>query len=516
MANRLRELLKRGLERDRASVALTGADTSLTWAEVAERARRVASALVRDGVRAADRVVYLGKNDVRFVEFLFGCVLAGAVPTPLNWRLAPSELAAIVTESGATVLLVDGEVTGLVEALEAAVHRPLTVVTLGVHQRWPSYAAWCGRALDPGVPTDPGAVAVQLYTSGTTGRPKGAMFGEDNLRVLLEDISVAWGLSEADVSLAAMPLFHMGGLAWALAGLARGARIVVVREFVPDAVLDTMANEGVTTAFFVPTMLAALCAVPETRTRAGGVRRLFYSGSPIGVSALSTAMASFRCEFVQLYGLTEATGAFAQLSGHEHDPHGPRAHLLRSAGRPYPWVRVRIVDPKSERDVPAGSVGEIWTQSPQNLLGYWRQPEETARVLTAGGWLRTGDLGWIDAEGYLFLVDRLKDLVITGGENVLPAEVEDVLAAHPDVAEVAVIGVPDDHWGETVKAVVVPVAGAVLDPASVIGFARKRLARFKCPTSVDVVEELPRTATGKIRKPVLRERYWQHRDRRIH
>jgi long-chain acyl-CoA synthetase len=177
---------------------------------------------------------------------------------------------------------------------------------------------------------------------------------------------------------------------------------------------------------------------------------------------------------------------------------------------------VRIVDPKSERDVPAGSVGEIWTQSPQNLLGYWRQPEETARALTAGGWLRTGDLGWIDAEGYLFLVDRLKDLVITGGENVLPAEVEDVLAAHPDVAEVAVIGVPDDHWGETVKAVVVPAAGAVLDPASVIGFARKRLARFKCPTSVDVVEELPRTATGKIRKPVLRERYWQHRDRRIH
>jgi long-chain acyl-CoA synthetase len=227
-------------------------------------------------------------------------------------------------------------------------------------------------------------------------------------------------------------------------------------------------------------------------------------------------MSTFRCGFVQIYGLTEATGAFAQLSADEHDPHGPRADLLRSSGRPYPWVAVRTVDPETGHDTTPGAVGEIWTRSTQNLLGYWRQPRQTARALTPDGWLRTGDLARIDADGYLFLVDRVKDMVISGAENVYPAEVEAVLATHPGISEVAVIGVPDDQWGETVKAVVVAEPGVAIDPIEVIDFARQRLARFKCPTSVDVVMTLPRTATGKIRKPELREHYWAGQERGIH
>jgi acyl-CoA synthetase (AMP-forming)/AMP-acid ligase II len=511
----LRELLEQGVARAPGEVVITGAGGSLTWAGLHERACRVGAALVRDGVRPGERVAQLGRNHPDFFGALFGCALAGAVPVPLNRRLVPDELAAVLADCDARLLLADDDLADLASAAAARLGRPLLVRSpdgAGAPADNPGAPAE-DPAEDPGVPADPAGVALQLYTSGTTGTPKGAMFGPGNLRVLLTDIARAWDLTAGDVSLAVMPLFHMGGLAWALAGLARGARLVVVADFEPGEVLATMRAEGVTTAFFVPTMLAALCARPGPAPER--LRTVVYSGSPIGVAALGAAMDRFGCGFRQLYGLTEATGAFAQLEPDEHDPHGPRAHLLRSAGRPYPWVEVRIVDPDG-REVPPGAVGEIWTRSAQNLLGYWRRPEETARVLTPDGWLRTGDLGRRDGDGHLFLVDRARDLVISGGENVYPAEVERALAGHPDLAEVAVIGVPDPRWGETVKAVVVAAPGARVDPAGVIAYARERLAAFKCPTSVDVVTELPRTATGKVRKPELRERYWRDHDRRIH
>ncbi|MFC4949631.1 AMP-binding protein [Pseudonocardia sp. GCM10023141] len=492
MTASLRELLEGRARSNPDDVVLVGPGEQVTWAQLHERAVRVAAGLVRDGVGVQERVLYLGKNDLRCFDVLFGAALAGAIPTPLNWRLAPRELAAIAADSGATVAFVDPELGEL----------PVRSVAIG------EIGSWWGPADDPGVAAEPDHIAFQLYTSGTTGRPKGAMFANGtNLRVLLDDISVAWGFTPADTSLVCMPLFHMGGVAWALAGMARGARGVVVRDFVPATVLDVMERERVTTAFCVPAMLAALCAVPGIDARALALRQMIYSGSPISTTALTAAMKALRCDFVQIYGLTEATGAFAQLPAADHDPGGPRAGLLRSAGRPYPWVEVRVDPP--------GGIGEILTRSEQNLVGYWNQPEETARALTPDGWLRTGDLGHLDDEGRIFLVDRAKDLIITGGENVYPAEVENVLAAHPAIAEVAVIGVPDERWGETVKAIVLAREGATVDATDVIAFARGELARFKCPTSVDVVATLPRTATGKVVKTELREPYWRGHDRRI-
>ncbi len=303
MTTTLRELLDARVREHPDTVAVSGAGTTLTWASLRDAARGVASGLVTHGIRAQDRVVFIGKNDPRYFAVLFGCGLAAAVLTPLNWRLAPHELAEMVEDSGAGVLVVDEHGATAVEAIGDGLPPGCTVVTLDGHERWPSLAEFSGPAEDPGVPALAQHVAFQLYTSGTTGRPKGAMFAnEPNLRVLLEDISRAWDFTGDDVSLVCMPLFHMGGHAWALCGMARGARTVVVRDFVPGEVLDTMEREAVTLAFCVPTMLSALCVVPSVGDRRLALRQMVYSGSPIQPAALHRAMAALGCDFVQIYG----------------------------------------------------------------------------------------------------------------------------------------------------------------------------------------------------------------------
>lgn len=510
MTQSLRELLERNLAANPDRVAVSADSVNITWSDLWNRARHVAGALRRDGISARDRVLYVGKNDLRYFDMLFGCSLVGAVLVPVNWRLAPPELAAIASDAQATVAVID---TGITLAPDGKLRK---VITLDQGTSEANFADWLLESNGPWHAPSADEIAFQLYTSGTTGRPKGAMFNNGrNLRTLLDRISAQWEFSASDTSLVALPLFHMGGLAWALATLAQGGRCVLVRDFDPGRVLEIMEHQRVTVAFFVPAMLGAVCAALGAAPRTLALKRIFYSGAPISPTALIAAMTALKCDFVQIYGLTEATGAFAQLPAADHDPTGPRANLLLSAGRPYPWVEVRIVSISDGQDVPAGEIGEVWTRSEQNLAGYWNDPERTANALTADGWLKTGDLGRVDGEGRIFLVDRAKDLVISGGENVYPVEVENVLAAHPALAEFTVIGVPHDKWGETVKAIVVPKAGETVDANEVIAFVRQRLAGFKCPTSVDIVTGLPRTATGKVLKHVLREPYWKGFERRI-
>jgi long-chain acyl-CoA synthetase len=263
-------------------------------------------------------------------------------------------------------------------------------------------------------------------------------------------------------------------------------------------------------------MLQLLSAVPGA---ADGdyrsLRSIVYGASPITNDVLLRSMRTFRCDFIQVYGLTETTGAITQLGPADHDPDGLRARLLRSAGKPHPWVEIRVVDPETGEDRPTGAVGELWTRSVQNMKGYWSRPAETASVLTRDGWLRTGDAGFLDEEGYVFLTERVKDMIISGGENVYPAEVENILAGHPGIEDVAVIGVPHETWGETVKAIVVRKPGAAPTPEQIIEYAREHLAHYKCPTSVDFAGVLPRNPSGKLMKRQLREPYWRGRERRI-
>jgi long-chain acyl-CoA synthetase len=347
----------------------------------------------------------------------------------------------------------------------------------------------------------------------------------------------AFDVNHETVSMVAMPLFHIGGSGWAIVGMSRGGHSVIIRDLDPRAILRAIETHGITDSFVVPAVLMFLCATPETATTdVSSLKTIFYGASPISEDVLVRSMNTLGCDFTQLYGLTETCGAITALPPEDHDPEGPRAHLLRSAGKPFDHVALRIVDPDTGGVMPDGEVGELWTRSDQNMLGYWQKRDETAAVLTDEGWFHTGDAGWLDTEGYLFLHDRIKDMIVSGGENIYPAEVENVLFAHPEIADVAVIGVPDDKWGETVKAIVVrsngesrhvasggpaiegsgaPGEEAALE-ASIIAFARDRLAHYKSPTSVAFAEMLPRNASGKVLKRELREPYWRGRERHIH
>ncbi len=506
--------------------------TTVTWAQHHQRACRVANALAAEDVGTGDRVAFLDRNGLEYFEVLFGGALCGAVNVAVNWRLAPSEMAAVIDDSRARILVVHPEFVPCLAAMESGLPWVSRVVVLGDPKvdadlggasdlaRRVGYEDWLADqpATDPGHEGAPDDVSMQLYTSGTTGLPKGVMLANRNIEFMLEQAAGdAFDISEDTVSLVAMPLFHIGGSGWALSGMSRGGTSVILRDMDPVELLRLVAAERITHAFLVPAVLMLLLATPGTaQTDLSSLDTIFYGASPIAEEVLVRCLEVFGCRFAQVYGMTETTGAIVRLAHEDHDPGGPRQHLLRAAGKPIAGVELRIVDPDTGGAVAAGSVGEIYTRSGFNMLGYWDKPDDTARTIVDDGWLRTGDAGYLDADGYLFLHDRIKDMVVSGGENIYPAEVENVLLAIPGVADAAVIGVPDDKWGETVKAVVVTGSDAPMDEGSIIAFCRERLAHYKCPTSVDFVAVLPRNPSGKVLKRELREPYWRNRERRIH
>ena len=496
-----------GAERPDETALVCGQRT-VTFAELDERSNRAAQALRAAGVGFGDRVAFIEKNGVEFFEIVCALSKLGAVVVPVNWRLAPAEMRQIIDDAGARVVIVGAEFFGHVEAVADGL--AATVVAVGEHPRWPGYNAWITAhpADDPCVPTQPDDLAFLMYTSGTTGLPKGVMLTNDNYFCKATGISEKWRFDADSVSLAVMPLFHMAGSGWALVGLCEGARTVVLRDVDPAAILDSIARHRVTNMLLVPVVIQRLLDTPGVEdVDFSCLRAIVYGASPITDDVLTRALARFNCDLLQVYGQTETTGSITQLDRHD----GP---LLRSCGKPFDWVQIRVVDADG-RDVPTGVVGELWTRSRQNMAGYWNNPQATAATITADGWLRTGDAGYVDADGYLFLQDRVKDMIVTGGENVYPTEVENALMTHPGVADVAVIGVPDPTWGEAVKAIVVAAPGAAPTEAELIAFARERLAGFKLPKSVEFTDALPRNPSGKVLKRALREPYWDGVGRRI-
>ena len=481
---------------------LTSGETSRSWASVMERCRCLAAGLASHGRGA--RIIYLGRNSTVFIELAIASSLAGTVLTAVNWRLAAPEMAQIVEHSNSALAFVDHE---FAERWAGAWSTsPIPTVYFG--GGGDEYEHWLAEH-EPIAPHHPGPtpddIALQMYTSGTTGLPKGALFSHAALKGV-ELSAGAMKVTNDSTMLVVIPIFHAGGAGAAMIALRAGAHLVMSADTSADALATAVERYAVTCMMLVPTLLNEMLSRPTAMARdLSSLQVISYCGSPITPTLLARCLEEFECGLVQLYGLTEVTGiSVLQIEDHLDTGHPER---LRSVGRALPGVVIKIIDPMSGVDVGPGETGEICVMAPTVMSGYFQAPERTAEMFTGDGFLRTGDGGYV-LDGYLYLRDRIKDMVISGGENVYPVEVEKVLVACPGVADVAVIGVPSDRWGETVKAIVVPTTDGACTVEGVMAFARLHLAGYKCPTSVELVNALPRNASGKLLKRVVREQDW--------
>ena len=496
------------------AIRYEGATYDFAWLET--RSNRIANALIAAGVMPGDRVALLDKSAPSFFAVLFGALKARAALVPLNYRHAPPELAWIVADAGARVVFAAREFQdGVAPLLAGLAAPPITVGLDGDSADWPDLGRWSAPHADrdPDLEISDGDAVLQMYTSGTTGRPKGVIVSQSGWTAFSRVMNQApWARHEPDdLRLSCMPLYHVAGAYPALVSLQEGGQIVLTREVNPPELVALLRDAGITKTLMAPVVIQFLLQVPGVDAAPyPKLRNMTYGASPISEAVLTRAMAVFGCDFVQVYGLTENMGGGTVLDAPDHDPALGR---LRSCGKPYAGGEARVVD-AAGRTLPPGEVGEIQFRAPWNMTGYWGRPEETSAALE-GGWLHTGDAGYFDEDGYLFIHDRIKDMIVTGGENVYPAEVENALFAHPAVADAAVIGVPDERWGEAVKAVVVLKPDATATEAELVAHARNLIAGYKVPRSVTFADVLPRNASGKILKHELRAPYWADTDRGV-
>ncbi|MBI2202785.1 MAG: long-chain fatty acid--CoA ligase [Candidatus Rokubacteria bacterium] len=500
-------LLARTAHRVPERPAVVWGDTVVTYRGLNERVNRLVNALHGLGLRTGDRVATVSQNRPELLEVMFACFRAGFVLVPMNTRLHPDEHAYILRHSEAAALVYGDAFHDIWAATHGTVGSLTHGLTLGGPDSSYERAVASAKSSDPSEDLPDDAPAWLFYTSGTTGRPKGATLTQRNLlalvRNLLTDINP---VEPDDVLLHVGPLSHASGLC-APHHIVRGATHVILKHvaFDPRLVLDAIARHRVTTMFMVPTMIVALLdALGASRDDRSSLRTIIYGGAPMSVARLREGLERLGSVFVQLYGQGEAPHTLTVLPKHEHTDgaaSGVRSRLA-SAGRECTAVEVRIVD-NDDRAVPCGTVGEIVARGDIVMRGYWNDAPASAETLR-GGWLHTGDLGYLDEQGYLFLTDRKKDVIISGGMNVYSREVEDAICLHPDVGEAAVIGVPDPYWGESIKAFVVLRAGASVSEAAIVDACRAHLASYKKPRFVEFVRELPKGATGKILKRALK------------
>lgn len=497
--------------------ALVVGDRTVTYAELDRESDAVAAALAVDGVAPGARVAFLAHESERYYEVLYGCAKAGVVLVPVNWRLTAAEVAHVLADSGSRLVFRD------TKWAEASLPPDLAVRVLALDgaqaDTYDTYDTWKAAAPPSGDSTGPVAgpddAVVQMYTSGTTGLPKGVVLAHRTffaVRDALRGADLDWiDWRDGAVALSGVPGFHIGGLWWATQALDAGVPCVLLPAFTPGAALRAIRTRGVTTLCTVPAMLRALLGEPGVDAADFAlVRKVVYGGSPMPDALLERCFTTMRCDFAQIYGLTETGNTALCLPPEDHLP---GTHRLRAAGRPYPGLAVKVVGDDGAI-LGAEQIGEVWLRSPARMLGYWNRPEADAETLV-DGWVRTGDAGCLDADGYLHLHDRIKDMIISAGENIYPAEIENALTSHPGVADAAVVGVPDDRWGEAVYAFVAAADGAAPTPAELSRFLRERLAPFKLPSRYEFVEALPRNPSGKILRRELRERFWRDRDRNV-
>jgi long-chain acyl-CoA synthetase len=492
------DLVRRRAQADASAPALVHGSRSRSFGDLVFHLDAVGRALIADGVKPHSRVAILGRNSIEFFEILLGAASIGAVTVPLNWRLASREIEAIIADAEPDLVFVDAEFVPLLG------RRVRAVVVGGGSDDLPAYQQWCASgAPDADLRGDwRNDTVLQLYTSGTTGQPKGVMSTNTALSKSLALLAQVTGMVQGAVSLCTLPAFHIGGTSWTLAGLTSGSLTVLLTDVDPVAILDAIERHRVSVMIAVPTIVQRLAEHPQVRDRdLTSLKTVYYGGGPMTSSVIERALATLDCDFIQGFGLTELP-LVSVLPSTAHLGH---QKLLRSCGQAAEETEIRLVNPDTGAEVPVGLVGEIQVRSPRLMSGYWRKPELTAAAVDSNGWFHTGDAASRDEEGFLYIQDRIKDMIVTGGENVYPAEVENVLMGHPAVSEVAVLGTPSKKWTEAVVAIVVPREGHDVSEESLIDYCRERLARYKCPQNVIFVDGLPRTPAGKLQKYVLRD-----------
>jgi len=486
---------------------------SLSYKDLDDGSNRIANGLLAWDLKADERVGYLGKNAHHYYELLFGVAKAGGVLCPINWRLALPEIVYVLNDFKPKIFLIGTEFMELVPALKEAVPSILHIVPMEEDEGFDTHYTTWRDSFDPsptGIERQGEDDTLQIYTSGTTGHPKGVRLSNRSILTAYERFrhhpNPNWNIwSEQDVSLIPMPCFHIGGTAWGLTTLAHGATGVIMRNFVPTDVLGYIDKYKISKLFLVPAAIQIVVNQPEVHEiDFSQLKFIFYGASPMPLPLLETAIDIFGCGFAQFYGMTETSGTISALPPEDHDINGNTR--MRSVGKALRGVEIVILDDKGNKLNPH-EIGEITTRSTMNMNGYLNLPDVTNETLTGGGWLRTGDIGYLDEDGYLFLKDRKKDMIISGGENIYPAEVENALVDHPSVAEVSVIGIPSKKWGEAVKACIVIKDGETLTEAEAINWARGKIAKFKCPKSVSFLDVLPRNPSGKVLRRILRETY---------
>ncbi|WP_346908588.1 long-chain-fatty-acid--CoA ligase [uncultured Roseibium sp.] len=495
---------------------------TLTYRDADIRANKWANAMIDAGLKVGDRIAYLSTNDIDMGVMFMACAKAGVAPVMLNYRLAPREWLWILQDADVSMVFVRGEdYLDQIDGIRPDLSGIESFIRVGGQPRdgWQSLDAFIESASTdtprPALTKDD--MLYLIYTSGTTGHPKGIMISHQNVIAHVEQsmcASIA-GRSPGQRALVATPLYHAAGVLRIMTAAINGGTVVLMELFDSDIFLKTISEEKINTVNMVPSIVQTLLELPQiAEMDFSHLEVIYYGAAPIAEPVLRRALATFQCPLIQGYGLSESCGGIAYLNEVDHlKALQGRPELLKSTGRAVVLAELRIVDPDG-KEVPPGTVGEIVIRGPNVMKGYWRNPEKTAETIR-DGWLHSGDAAYIDAEGYVFLQDRIKDMIVSGGTNIYPNEIESALLEHDDIRDVAVIGVPDDKWGEAALAVCVTRSGKPIGTEDLIAFCRERLGGYKIPRQYEFVSELPRNASGKILKRVLREPYWKGQARAI-
>jgi acyl-CoA synthetase (AMP-forming)/AMP-acid ligase II len=514
----LGDVIERNARYFPGKTAVVFEDRRVTYAQFAARVRKLANALAAGGLARQARFAILAQNCPEYFEAVGAAERAGFIAVTLNWRLSPRELADILADSTPTVLIFEAQFSAQAESLRrqgSSIER--FIVIGGSADGAESYETVLASAPDiaPITRPEPGDGVYLIYTSGTTGRPKGVSLS--HRAILSAAVGISWetGVRPDDRMLIVMPLFHIGGKINQLANMVLGATIYLHRSFDAEAILRCIETERITSAHFAPIMVRSLLDHPElARFRKDTLRSIQYASAPMSVALLREAMAAFGPIFTQVYGMTECVVGTI-LHAHEHRPDGNPAEVRRlaSAGQPFFNHAIRVARPDGS-DCAPDEIGDILIRGPSLMTGYWNNSAATVETLR-DGWMHTGDVGFFDSEAFLFVVDRKKDMIISGGENIYSREVEEALLTHPAVLQAAVIGVPDPRWGESVRACVVLRPACTAGEDELIEHCRSLIASYKKPRRIDFVDALPRLFNGKIDKKELRARYWQDQDRQV-